>query len=194
MICVSIQEFSLLWRGIPNFCVKPLWACAMICRCIAEDCNLCFLVCLELSRTIKAEKTSSSLEVFSVWCHQESNRGHKDFQSFALPTELWHHWLLPNRLQRYCFFLTWPNISGVFFEKKQFSYVFYAIYGFLCECGYVFLSLHSSFATTSGSYDSLAVMRICTVACSKYSWHIGAWTMTCYLDISLCIALKVLRK
>ena len=22
------------------------------------------------------------------WCHQESNRGHKDFQSFALPTEL----------------------------------------------------------------------------------------------------------
>ena len=27
---------------------------------------------------------------FFVWCHQESNRGHKDFQSFALPTELWH--------------------------------------------------------------------------------------------------------
>ena len=25
-----------------------------------------------------------------MWCHQESNRGHKDFQSFALPTELWH--------------------------------------------------------------------------------------------------------
>ena len=25
-----------------------------------------------------------------LWCHQESNRGHKDFQSFALPTELWH--------------------------------------------------------------------------------------------------------
>ena len=22
------------------------------------------------------------------WCHQESNRGHKDFQSVALPTEL----------------------------------------------------------------------------------------------------------
>ena len=27
---------------------------------------------------------------FFEWCHQESNRGHKDFQSFALPTELWH--------------------------------------------------------------------------------------------------------
>ena len=26
-----------------------------------------------------------------LWCHQESNQGHKDFQSFALPTELWHH-------------------------------------------------------------------------------------------------------
>ena len=26
-----------------------------------------------------------------VWCDQESNRGHKDFQSFALPTELSHH-------------------------------------------------------------------------------------------------------
>ena len=30
----------------------------------------------------------------SKWCHQESNRGHKDFQSFALPTELWHHCFL----------------------------------------------------------------------------------------------------
>ena len=28
---------------------------------------------------------------FSVWCHRESNQGHKDFQSFALPSELWHH-------------------------------------------------------------------------------------------------------
>ena len=37
---------------------------------------------------------SYGTKVFSVafckWCHQESNRGHKDFQSFALPTELWH--------------------------------------------------------------------------------------------------------
>ena len=34
----------------------------------------------------------------SWWCHQESNRGHKDFQSFALPTELWH--LSELRVQR----------------------------------------------------------------------------------------------
>ena len=24
------------------------------------------------------------------WCHRESNQGHTDFQSVALPTELWH--------------------------------------------------------------------------------------------------------
>ena len=45
-------------------------------------------------RGIGKQKTLSSglLSVFLCkWCHQESNRGHKDFQSFALPTELWHH-------------------------------------------------------------------------------------------------------
>ena len=30
---------------------------------------------------------------FLQWCHQESNRGHTDFQSDALPTELWHRHL-----------------------------------------------------------------------------------------------------
>ena len=39
------------------------------------------------------------------WYHQESNRGHKDFQSFALPTELWHHYCVRRmRLE-----LTQPN-------------------------------------------------------------------------------------
>ncbi len=28
------------------------------------------------------------IQVVLLWCHQESNRGHKDFQSFALPSEL----------------------------------------------------------------------------------------------------------
>ncbi len=37
------------------------------------------------------QKTANSLRISGLgWCHQESNRGHKDFQSFALPTELWH--------------------------------------------------------------------------------------------------------
>ena len=38
----------------------------------------------------KESRTYATL-LLQVWCHQESNRGHKDFQSFALPTELWHH-------------------------------------------------------------------------------------------------------
>ena len=52
--------------------------------------------------TIKISKIKKVLEISrlqrptqfinqKMWCHQESNRGHKDFQSFALPTELWHH-------------------------------------------------------------------------------------------------------
>ena len=37
------------------------------------------------------KKESITFVILSfAWCHQESNRGHKDFQSFALPTELWH--------------------------------------------------------------------------------------------------------
>ena len=40
------------------------------------------------------------------WYHQESNRGHKDFQSFALPTELWHHC--------YCLF------AGAYHSRKFF--------------------------------------------------------------------------
>ena len=29
---------------------------------------------------------------FFLWCHRELNQGHTDFQSVALPTELWHLW------------------------------------------------------------------------------------------------------
>ena len=34
---------------------------------------------------------------FKAWCGAGSNRRHKDFQSFALPTELPHHPLRANR-------------------------------------------------------------------------------------------------
>ena len=40
-------------------------------------------------KTRKNRNRSTSIAV-SLWCHRESNQGHKDFQSFALPTELWH--------------------------------------------------------------------------------------------------------
>ena len=54
----------------------------------------------------------------SRWCHQESNRGHKDFQSFALPTELWH--LADLRVQRYAFYSVLPNEYLNIFEKNAF--------------------------------------------------------------------------
>ena len=41
----------------------------------------------------KAESCYEDSASNKKWYHQESNRGHKDFQSFALPTELWHHTL-----------------------------------------------------------------------------------------------------
>ena len=43
-------------------------------------------------RRRKKTKERTTEAILSLeWYHQESNRGHKDFQSFALPTELWHH-------------------------------------------------------------------------------------------------------
>ena len=40
-------------------------------------------------KTTKNRNRITSIAVL-LWCHRESNQGHKDFQSFALPTELWH--------------------------------------------------------------------------------------------------------
>ena len=45
---------------------------------------------------VEKEKSLNSRRnqaIFDVWYHQESNRGHTDFQSVALPTELWYHHL-----------------------------------------------------------------------------------------------------
>ena len=51
-----------------------------------------------LSKQNKKENPAKSIDLNGVnerrkkwWYHQESNRGHTDFQSDALPTELWHH-------------------------------------------------------------------------------------------------------
>ena len=43
-----------------------------------------------LSRMSQKKESITFVILSFAWCHQESNRGHKDFQSFALPTELWH--------------------------------------------------------------------------------------------------------
>ena len=59
---------------------------------------------------------------FYMWCHQESNRGHKDFQSFALPTELWHQLFFFSECKGtkmfrimqifYCFFSNYVIVYG----------------------------------------------------------------------------------
>ena len=53
-----------------------------------------------------------------MWCHQESNRGHKDFQSFALPTELWHHHFLIASAKVETFFET-----SKYFGRKLFIFL-----------------------------------------------------------------------
>ena len=37
---------------------------------------------------LRHKKEEALLRLSYLWCHRESNQGHKDFQSFALPTEL----------------------------------------------------------------------------------------------------------
>ena len=71
------------------------------------------------------ENQDLTLFCFSLlWCHRESNQGHKDFQSFALPTELWHHFFFRTTLSfdwdckgRYFFFtckLFLKNLQKIF--------------------------------------------------------------------------------
>jgi hypothetical protein len=59
-----------------------------------------------------------------MWCLQESNQGHKDFQSFALPTELRHQPHLWG--QRYKLNLIY-NDFFYFFSKNVMLYLFYEI-------------------------------------------------------------------
>ena len=40
---------------------------------------------------LRTQKKRQLHVVSFLWYHQDSNRGHTDFQSDALPTELWHH-------------------------------------------------------------------------------------------------------
>ena len=69
-----------------------------------------------------------------MWYHQESNRGHKDFQSFALPTELWHHSYMFQTLYR-CFSFAvakvrrFFNLPNVFMKKVHFFLNFCRIWG-----------------------------------------------------------------
>ena len=64
-------------------------------------------------RKIKKRLRSRSL----LWCHQESNRGHKDFQSFALPTELWHPSFLTKAGAKVLLFFELTKYFDDFFVK-----------------------------------------------------------------------------
>ena len=56
------------------------------------------------------------------WCHRDSNQGHKDFQSFALPTELWHQHLYSAYLIQASAKVTIFFVSANFYPK-----IFYKI-------------------------------------------------------------------
>ena len=51
-------------------------------------------------------------EEFKKWCEAGSNRRHKDFQSFALPTELSHHF------KKHC-------KGTIFMLKKKLFFIFF---------------------------------------------------------------------
>ena len=53
-----------------------------------------------------------------LWYHQDSNRGHTDFQSDALPTELWHR----------CFCFASAKL-GLFFELTKLFLLFFRFIG-----------------------------------------------------------------
>ena len=81
-------------------------------------CHTCALAAKTPGSYSRRHKKKTQQDLFFLWCHQESNRGHKDFQSFALPTELWHLAVSrEKRVQKYCFFLIYANIFAFFCEK-----------------------------------------------------------------------------
>ena len=99
LVSPEIDDFSQPVFPIPDakHCIRQRKALQPSTQSIASaNAKLC--ICprkaLRKKRLVKQTKKKSYIAVTLYhfkWCHQESNRGHKDFQSFALPTELWHH-------------------------------------------------------------------------------------------------------
>ena len=80
---------------------------------------------------------------FCKWCHQESNRGHKDFQSFALPTELWHLAFICFASAKVGFFSYTDKLSGNFFTFQGEISLKTGFSSFICKVLYIFgVSLH----------------------------------------------------
>ena len=91
---------------------------------------------LKVERLLERKKHQTYCLVLPfAWCHQESNRGHKDFQSFALPTELWHLFAICE-CKGIAFFRTLQvntekNVEKRVFFTFQFSFFNYLSY--LCS-------------------------------------------------------------
>lgn len=61
-----------------------------------ESCGIESYVCMQPRGYSRVDGPKRKLPTWSgklvlrAWCHPDLNRGHTDFQSDALPTELWH--------------------------------------------------------------------------------------------------------
>ena len=81
----------------------------------------------------KTKKRTTSVIRF-LWCLQESNQGHKDFQSFALPTELRHQ---PYLGYKYSAKFYTGKCFCAFFEKEIHyrTKYFSSLLLIICNCG-----------------------------------------------------------
>jgi hypothetical protein len=79
ILCLQCAENVYVEKIISNSVNKKFKTPGIKCECECEY----------REKSVKCS-LSLSLSHFYKWCHQESNRGHMDFQSIALPTELWH--------------------------------------------------------------------------------------------------------
>ena len=96
------MERNLLHNGKTFIFVHPhsLWGLSITNKALFPDSgNKAFILrSVKVASILKIRDKArmliallSAISILAKWCQQESNRGHKDFQSFALPTELWHH-------------------------------------------------------------------------------------------------------
>ena len=76
------------------------------------------------------------------WYHQESNRGHTDFQSVALPTELWHRFFfyqeVRNSFEYRCFLIAGAKVRQ-FSDSCKFFCNFFQKKRIFCCFGKIFL-------------------------------------------------------
>ena len=126
----SVLAVGFWWIRVPSgrgmYKVAYYTAPAMVgCGATARRHSLlCLYCCLFRDKgDIKTKKRVTQMSnSFFLWCHQESNRGHKDFQSFALPSELWHQ-----LLKKLDFFLASAKVVLLFRSAKYFGNFFQII-------------------------------------------------------------------